>query len=116
MRNIGLYLILTVLAASLPLAAMCQNRGSAKIAVVQASAMPNEDPFMGNYDPTAVYPKTTGNFNNILKLFEQAGEMGADLVCGPEDIQNIGSYGLHVDKKDPVTGKILFNSLALSVP
>lgn len=116
MRNIGLYLILTVLAASLPLAAMCQNRGSAKIAVVQASAMPNEDPFMGNYDPTAVYPKMTGNFNNILKLFEQAGKMGADLVCGPEDIQNIGSYGLHVDKKDPVTGKILFNSLALSVP
>ncbi len=111
-----LRIILTMLAASFCLPAVCQNRGPAKIAVVQASAMPNEDPFMGNYDQSAVYPKMTGNFNNILKLFEKAGEMGADLVCGPEDIQNIGSYGLHVDRKDPITGKILFNSLALRIP
>ncbi len=42
--------------------------------------------------------------------------MGADLVCGPEDMQNIGSYGLYVDVKDKETGKILFNSLAVKVP
>ncbi len=66
--------------------------------------------------PEKVRPLMIENFNNILKLFEKAGEMGADLVCGPEDIQNIGSYGLHIDKKDPVTGKILFNSLAIKIP
>ncbi len=116
MKILKFLVILSVLAVSYPYAAMCQKKGPAKIAIVQATATLNQDPFMPDYDPSKVYSNMTGNFNNILKLFERAGEMGADLVCGPEDIQNIGSYGLHVDKKDPVTGKILFNSLALKIP
>ncbi len=116
MKTLKFLVILLVLAVAFPWSVMCQKKGTAKIAIVQATATRNQDPFMPDYDPSKVYPIMTGNFNNILKLFDKAGEMGADLVCGPEDIQNIGSYGLHVDKKDPVTGKILFNSLALQIP
>jgi predicted amidohydrolase len=105
-----------IMALLCPARSYCQKNGMAKIALVQAVAQKNQDPFMGDYDPAKVRPIMVDNFNNILNLFEKAGQMGADLVCGPEDIQNIGSYGLYIDRKDPVTGKILFNSLALSVP
>ena len=94
----------------------CQPKKSAKIAVIQATGLPNQDPFMGDYDFAKVRPQMVAHFNKLLALFEQAGQMGADLVCGPEDMQHIGSYGLHIDKKDPETGKILFNSLAVPVP
>jgi N-carbamoylputrescine amidase len=56
------------------------------------------------------------HFNKLLKLFEEAGERGADIVCGPENMQGTGPYGLHVDVKDPETGDILFISLATPVP
>jgi predicted amidohydrolase len=94
----------------------CQQKRSAKIAVIQATGLPNQDPFMGDYDFTKVRLQMMAHFNKLLDLFDQAGQMGADLVCGPEDMQHIGSYGLHVDKKDPETGKVLFSSLAVSVP
>jgi predicted amidohydrolase len=58
----------------------------------------------------------TAHFNKLMLLFEQAGQMGADLVCGPEDMQHIGAYGLYLNTTDPQTGKILFNSLAVKVP
>ncbi len=92
-----------------------QNR-KAKIAVIQANALPNQDPFMKEYDPSKVRPQMTAHFNRLLGLFEKAGQMGADLVCGPEDMQHIGSYGLYIDQKDPLTGKVLFSSLAVPVP
>jgi len=92
-----------------------QNR-SAKIAVIQASALPNQDPFMNDYDQSKVRPQMMAHFNKLLGLFEKAGQMGADLVCGPEDMQHIGSYGLYIDTKDPETGKVLFSSLAVPVP
>ena len=92
-----------------------QNR-SAKIAVIQASALPNQDPFMNDYDQSKVRPQMMAHFNKLLGLFEKAGMMGADLVCGPEDMQHIGSYGLYIDTKDPETGKALFSSLAVAVP
>ena len=56
------------------------------------------------------------HFNKLLSLIEEAGRMGADLVCAPEDMQHIGGYGLHVDVTDPETGEILFTSLAVPVP
>ncbi len=93
-----------------------QQTGKAKIAVIQAEKLPNQDPFMNSYDHSKVRLQMKAHLDNILSLFEEAGEMGADLVCGPEDIQNIGSYGLYIDTKDPVTGEILFNSLAETVP
>jgi predicted amidohydrolase len=92
-----------------------QNR-TAKIALIQAAGNANQDPFMNTYDQAKVHPQMTMHLNKLLGLFEKAGEMGADLVCGPEDIQNIGSYGLYIDVKDPETGNILFNSLAVPVP
>ena len=92
-----------------------QNR-TAKIAVIQANGLPVQDPFLENYDPAKVRPQMMAHFNKLLGLFEEAGKMGADLVCGPEDMQHIGSYGLHIDKNDVESGKILFNSLAVSVP
>jgi predicted amidohydrolase len=88
----------------------------AKIAVIQASALPNQDPFMGDYDQSKVYPAMTAHFNKLVRLMEQAGAMGADIVCGPEDMQNIGSYGLYINTFDAKSGEILFNSLAVSVP
>lgn len=94
----------------------CQPTKKANIAVIQATGLPRQDPFMGDYDPDLVRPQMKAHFNKLLELFEEAGEMGADLVCGPEDMQHIGSYGLHVDVKDPGTGKILWDALAVSVP
>lgn len=93
-----------------------QQKGKAKIAVIQASGLPVQDPFMEDYTPDQVRPQMMAHFNKLLGLFEEAGKMGADLVCGPEDMQHIGAYGLHINKNDPVTGKILFNSLAVPVP
>jgi predicted amidohydrolase len=93
-----------------------QQNKKAKIAVIQASALPNQDPFMNDYDQSKVRPQMMTHFNKLLRLFEQAGQLGADLVCGPEDMQHIGSYGLYIDKKDPDTGKVLFSSLAVPVP
>ncbi|MBK7713736.1 MAG: carbon-nitrogen hydrolase family protein [Bacteroidales bacterium] len=71
---------------------------------------------MVDYDPLKVRSGVSVHIDKLLGLFEKAGTMGADLVCGPEDMQNIGSYGLYVDVKDTETGKILFNSLAVKVP
>jgi len=88
----------------------------ANIAVIQATGLPTQDPFMDNFDINKVRPQMIAHFNKLLGLFEKAGKMGADLVCGPEDMQHIGSYGLYIDTKDPETGKILFSSLAVPVP
>lgn len=96
--------------------ASCQPTKKANIAVIQATGLPRQDPFMGDYDPDMVRPQMMAHFNKLLGLFEEAGEMGADLVCGPEDMQHIGGYGLHVDVMDPETGKILWDALAVPVP
>ncbi len=106
----------SILMISFVSASYGQNKQTAKIALVQATAIRNQDPFMGDYNPAKVRPTMEHNFMNILNRFDEAGRMGADIVCGPEDIQNIGSYGLYIDRKDPETGKILFNSLAVKVP
>lgn len=93
-----------------------QEKRKAKIAVIQATGLPNQDPFMADYNQGKVKPQMMAHFEKLLKLFEKAGQIGADLVCGPEDMQHIGSYGLYIDVTDPETGKILFNSLAVQVP
>jgi predicted amidohydrolase len=94
----------------------CQPTRKANIAVIQATGLPRQDPFMGDYDPGMVRPQMMDHFDKLLGLFEQAGVMGADLVCGPEDMQHIGAYGLHIDVLDPETGKILGAALAVPVP
>jgi len=71
---------------------------------------------MKDYNPAKVRPQSEAHFNKLLGLFEEAGEMGADLVCGPEDMQRIGAYGLHIDINEPETGKIFANALAVPVP
>lgn len=93
-----------------------QPNRKANIAVIQASKMPRQDPFVSDFDIEKVRPQMMANFNNLLDLINKAGQDGADLVCGPEDMQNIGAYGLHINVNDPKTGKILFNSLAVTVP
>ncbi|MFO7671417.1 MAG: carbon-nitrogen hydrolase family protein [Bacteroidales bacterium] len=93
-----------------------QSSKKANIALIQATGLPIQDPFMGTYDPAMVRPQMEAHLDKLLGLFEKAGEMGADLVCGPEDMQHIGAYGLHIDKKDPETGKILFDALAVEIP
>ena len=71
---------------------------------------------MGDYDPDMVRPQMMAHFNKLLGLLEEAGEMNADIVCGPEDMQHIGAYGLHIDVLDPETGKIFGAALAVPVP
>ncbi len=93
-----------------------QEKSSARIAVIQADAVPTEDPFMEDFDITQVRPLMMKHFTNLLGLFEEAGKKGADLVCGPEDMQHIGAYGLYLDTRDPESGKILFDALAVKVP
>lgn len=87
-----------------------------KVAVIQGSPSPRQDPFMDDYDPFMVRPQSEAHFNKLLKLFRKAGEMGADIVCGPEDMQDIGAYGLHINVIDPETEEILFLALATPVP
>jgi N-carbamoylputrescine amidase len=87
-----------------------------KVAVIQGSSSPRQDPFMNDYDPAKVRPQSDAHFTKLLALFEKAGKMGADIVCGPEDMQNIGAYGLHIDVIDPETDEMLFISLATPVP
>lgn len=99
-----------------PVSLYGQTKKSGKIAVIQASGLPTQDPFMADFDPSKVRPAMTMHFNKLLGLFENAGRVGADLVCGPEDMQHIGSYGLYIDVNDKETGKILFSSLAVPVP
>ena len=94
----------------------CQPTKKANIAVIQATGLPRQDPFMGDYDQDKVRPQMMAHFDKLLGLFEEAGEMGADLVCGPEDMQHIGSYGLHIDVMDPETGKFFGAALAVPVP
>ncbi|NOY96000.1 MAG: carbon-nitrogen hydrolase family protein [Chlorobi bacterium] len=113
MRKYNCFLILFLLLFSV---AFGQQKRKAKIALVQATALPHQDLFMDSSDLAKVRPQMMANFNKLLGLFTEAGEMGADLVCGPEDMQNIGAYGLHIDVKDPETGKILADALAVPVP
>lgn len=94
----------------------CQPAKKVNIAVIQATGLPRQDPFMGDYDPDMVRPQMMAHFNKLLGLFEEAGEMNADIVCGPEDMQHIGAYGLHIDVLDPETGKIFGAALAVPVP
>ncbi len=91
-------------------------KSEARIAVIQTESSPRQDPFKSDYDFTKVAPMMQSHLEKLFRLFERAGEMGADLVCGPEDIQNIGAYGLYVNTRNPNTGEILFDSLAVRVP
>lgn len=90
-----------------------QPNTTAKIAVIQATGLPNQDPFMNNYNPAKVRPQMMAHFNKLLGLFEKAGQMGADLVCGPEDMQHIGSYGLYIVLKIRRRGKYSLTDLLL---
>ncbi len=93
-----------------------QSHRTAKVAVIQGSNSPRQDPFMPDYDPAKVRPQSEAHFKKLLTLFEKAGKMGSDIVCGPENMQGTGPYGLYVDTRDPETGEIFFISLATPVP
>ncbi len=93
-----------------------QGKGKAKIAVIQAEGYTIQDPFMADYDFAKVVPAMEAHLDRVMGLFEEAGQKGADLVCGPEDIQHIGGFLLYLNTLNPNTGEILFNSLAVRVP
>ncbi len=109
-------LIITMLFLSIVNPINGQSSRKAKVAVIQGSSSPRQDPFMPDYDPAKVRPQSEAHFDKLLGLFERAGEMGADIVCGPENMLGTGPYGLHVNVTDPETGEILFISLATPVP
>jgi len=119
MRNTKLMvLVLTLLTAALPLSASAglPARGKAKVAVIQVEGGKHEDPFLKSFDMAKVRPEMEEHIQRELDLFEQAGQQGADIVCGPEDMQHIGPYGLHMETRDPASGELLFTALAEPVP
>ena len=116
MQKIILLLIVSVLLLSIGNPLKGQSHRAAKVAVIQGSSSPRQDPFMPDYDPAMVRPQSEAHFDKLLGLMEKAGKMGADIVCGPENMQGTAPYGLHVDVIDPETGEILFISLATPVP
>ena len=95
---------------------LAQQSRKANVAVIQAPSSPRQDPFVAEYEFEKVRPQMMAHFNNLLELFDRAGQQGADIVVGPEDMQRIGSYGLNINVTDPNTGEILFNSLAEPIP
>lgn len=116
MANLRLLCISLLTACVVPAFLSAAPLGKAKVAVIQVSGAKRQDPFKAEYDSTKVRPLSEAHLTKLLGLFERAGELGADIVCGPEDMQGIGSYGLHVNRTDPATGEILFKSLAVEVP
>ncbi len=116
MKSLSFTLLFSVLCFLSAGPACAQASRKANIAVIQASGTPREDPFMEDYDPSRVRPLSEAHMDKLLALFEDAGKMGADMVCGPEDMQHIGAYGLYIETLDPETGKILWDALAVPVP
>ena len=92
------------------------TRGKAKVAVIQVDGAKREDPFLAKYNAENVRPFMEAHIAKEIELFEKAGEMGADIVCGPEDMQGIGAYGLYITTKDPKSGEMLALALADPVP
>ena len=109
-------LLLFILFSKSTYSQQVHSQGKTKVAVIQGSPSPRQDPFMEDYDPSMVRFQSNAHFKKLLKLFEKAGEMGADIVCGPEDMQDIGAYGLYIDVIDPETEEMLFLALATPVP
>ena len=117
MRKYGSALVFCVFLVAVCVAQVsARTKGKAVIAVIQADGSPRQDAFKASYDFTSVEPMSRAHLDKLLDLLEQAGRMGADLVCGPEDMQNIGAYGLYLNTKHPQTGETLFTSLAVPVP
>jgi len=109
-------IILSALLTTFSSPGQALTRRPAKVAVIQATGSPRQDPFLKTYDPAKVRPMMEAHLKKLLRLLERAGEMKADIVCGPEDMQNIGAYGLYIDVRDSASGEELFNSLAEPVP
>ena len=116
LRDRAASFIISVLLVAVAAPAPGQAKGKARIAVIQTESSPRQDPFKSDYDFSKVAPMMQAHIEKVSRLLRKAGNMGADLVCGPEDIQNIGAYGLYVNTRNPKTGEILFNSLAEQVP
>lgn len=107
--------ILLIIAFMLPGYKMAaQQKGVARVAVIQSKGSGHQDPFLAGFDLSKVKPEMMDHYNRLLSLFIEAGRKDADIVCGPEDMQNIGSYGLNINIM--AHGDILFNSLAVPVP
>ena len=59
------------------------------------------NPYSDRFDPAAVPAHVEGNIRKQLRLFEQAGRRGADLVVGAEDMQRLGHFGANLDNPSP---------------
>jgi len=114
--SVSFWLFFIFLALVSAASSLAVTRGKARVAVLQPRQLPRQDPFLKEYDPAKVRPQSQASLENIYRLFERAGELGADIVCAPEDIQHIAPYGLYLKTKDPKTGEIFFKSLAQPVP
>ena len=72
--SIYLFLLLLLLSSGPTIYAQ-QSPGinKTKVAVIQSSDSPRQDPFMADYDPTRVRPQSMTHFKKLLSLFEEAG-------------------------------------------
>jgi len=53
-----------------------QSPGKGKIAVIQATSLPNQDLFMVDYDPVKVRSGVSVHLDKLLGLFERQGRWG----------------------------------------
>jgi predicted amidohydrolase len=113
MKRINLVFFILMISFSV---SYSQQGKKAKVAVIQATSTPIPDLFVEEFNPQKIHQQMEIHIDKLLNLFEEAGKLNADIVCGPEDMQHIGPYGLHINVTSPENGKILFNSLAVPVP
>jgi predicted amidohydrolase len=81
-----------------------------RVCSIQPLGMAHISPFEGESDRGLARRKLEGNIDQACRLLEEAGRLGCDIACYPEDIQGIGHYGYYLD--DPE----LFSGFAEPVP
>ena len=68
------------------------------------------NPYDERFEPESVPEKIERNIALQMRLFEEAGRKGADLVVGAEDMQRLGRYGKYL--RDPS----IFRKLLETIP
>ncbi len=88
-----------------------QKRRQVKVGLLQPRLPEKEDTWSRHYDPARVRPKVQRNIDHICALLEEAGQQGCDIVCTPEDMCGILSYGLRPHESLPGETKPIIQAL-----
>ena len=75
-----------------------------RVTSVQPLRMRHIAPSQGELDRQRARQLVEENLTMAVRLLTQAGELGCDIVCYPEDIQGIGHYGYYLDDPELFSG------------